>query len=70
MFAFSCTQNNMLDGLIRDSHFTRDELQQLYRTFKEECPDGTINQENFAMLYSRLTGQFLLDVIGYARKSV
>ncbi|KFV52578.1 Kv channel-interacting protein 2, partial [Tyto alba] len=37
--------------------FTRKELQVLYRGFKNECPSGIVNEENFKQIYSQFFPQ-------------
>ncbi|KAF8795319.1 Kv channel-interacting protein 1 like protein [Argiope bruennichi] len=42
-----------LEELCRITKFTKKELQCMYRGFKEECPNGFINEETFKAIFSR-----------------
>lgn len=42
-----------LNDLCRCTHFSRRQLQSLYRLFKQECPKGIINEEKLKTIYSR-----------------
>ncbi|XP_057308435.1 frequenin-1-like [Hydractinia symbiolongicarpus] len=43
-----------IDGLVRETNFTREELQRMYRGFKTECPSGFIDLETFLCIHSML----------------
>ncbi|KAL6466761.1 hypothetical protein MHYP_G00245650 [Metynnis hypsauchen] len=42
-----------LERLLNQSHFTRRELQILYRGFKSECPSGLVNEDTFKTIYAQ-----------------
>ncbi|XP_007889627.1 Kv channel-interacting protein 1 isoform X2 [Callorhinchus milii] len=42
-----------LDQLEAQTNFTKQELQVLYRGFKNECPSGVVNEETFKKIYSQ-----------------
>ncbi|XP_006988266.2 A-type potassium channel modulatory protein KCNIP2 isoform X4 [Peromyscus maniculatus bairdii] len=46
-----------LEQLQEQTKFTRKELQVLYRGFKNECPSGIVNEENFKQIYSQFFPQ-------------
>ncbi|KAL2098168.1 hypothetical protein ACEWY4_007375 [Coilia grayii] len=41
-----------IDCLLAVTHFTKRELQILYRGFKNECPSGLVNEETFKNIYA------------------
>ncbi|KAG7263592.1 hypothetical protein CRUP_035575 [Coryphaenoides rupestris] len=41
----------------RRTKFTKKELQVLYRGFKNECPSGVVNEDNFKTIYSQFFPQ-------------
>uniref|UniRef100_A0A7M5UNA6 EF-hand domain-containing protein n=1 Tax=Clytia hemisphaerica TaxID=252671 RepID=A0A7M5UNA6_9CNID len=43
-----------LDGLIRETNFTREEIQRMYRGFKQECPRGLLDEETFLAILNML----------------
>uniref|UniRef100_A0A8C6TQH7 Potassium voltage-gated channel interacting protein 2 n=1 Tax=Neogobius melanostomus TaxID=47308 RepID=A0A8C6TQH7_9GOBI len=42
-----------LDRLIQQTNFSKKELKILYRGFKNECPNGVVNEETFKSIYSQ-----------------
>ncbi|XP_076150272.1 Kv channel-interacting protein 4-like [Alosa pseudoharengus] len=40
-----------IDCLLAQTHFTKRELQILYRGFKNECPNGLVNEDTFKNIY-------------------
>uniref|UniRef100_A0A8C5EFQ7 Kv channel-interacting protein 2-like n=1 Tax=Gouania willdenowi TaxID=441366 RepID=A0A8C5EFQ7_GOUWI len=46
-----------LDRLVQQTNFSKKELQVLYRSFKNECPSGTVNEETFKSIYSQFFPQ-------------
>ncbi|NXX84168.1 CSEN protein, partial [Urocolius indicus] len=46
-----------LEQLLERTRFTKRELQALYRGFKDECPSGLVDEETFALIYSRFFPQ-------------
>ncbi|XP_042560485.1 Kv channel-interacting protein 4-like [Clupea harengus] len=46
-----------IDHLQALTHFTREELQILYRGFKNECPSGLVNEETFKNIYANFFPQ-------------
>ncbi|XP_075922041.1 Kv channel-interacting protein 4-like isoform X2 [Petromyzon marinus] len=46
-----------LDKLEAQSKFSRKELQVLYRSFKNECPSGIVNEDNFKEIYAQFFPQ-------------
>lgn len=41
-----------IDHLLAQTHFSRRELQILYRGFKNECPSGLVNEDTFKNIYA------------------
>ncbi|KAG8178277.1 hypothetical protein JTE90_015687 [Oedothorax gibbosus] len=41
-----------LDELIRITKFTKKELQLMYRSFKQECPNGYVEEDTFRLIFS------------------
>jgi len=39
--------------LIRTTHFSKQEIQCMYRGFKQECPSGTVNEDTFKEIYEK-----------------
>ncbi|XP_018417257.1 PREDICTED: Kv channel-interacting protein 4 isoform X6 [Nanorana parkeri] len=54
-----------LELLEAQSKFTKKELQILYRGFKNECPSGIVNEDNFKDIYAQFFPQG--DASNYAR---
>ncbi|XP_011790895.1 Kv channel-interacting protein 2 isoform X6 [Piliocolobus tephrosceles] len=52
-----CHRPEGLEQLQEQTKFTRKELQVLYRGFKNECPSGIVNEENFKQIYSQFFPQ-------------
>ncbi|XP_069610166.1 A-type potassium channel modulatory protein KCNIP2 isoform X4 [Ranitomeya imitator] len=52
-----CHRPEGLEQLQEQSKFTKKELQVLYRGFKNECPSGIVNEENFKQIYSQFFPQ-------------
>ncbi|XP_030048469.1 Kv channel-interacting protein 4 isoform X2 [Microcaecilia unicolor] len=53
-----------LELLEAQTKFTRKELQILYRGFKNECPNGIVNEENFKEIYSQFFPQGAVPCLG------
>ncbi|XP_068072589.2 A-type potassium channel modulatory protein KCNIP2 isoform X2 [Danio rerio] len=47
-----CYRPDSLDKLMELTKFTKTELQILYRSFKNDCPTGVVNEETFQLIYS------------------
>ncbi|CAM4493378.1 unnamed protein product [Leuciscus chuanchicus] len=45
-------QPENLEQLQSQTHFSRQELQLLYRGFKNECPSGVVNEDTFKNIYA------------------
>ncbi|XP_045137436.1 Kv channel-interacting protein 1-like [Portunus trituberculatus] len=43
-----------INALCRTTHFTRAELQRLYRSFKDRCPTGVVREDAFKELYFQM----------------
>jgi len=39
--------------LIRTTNFSKQEIQCMYRGFKQECPSGTVNEDTFKEIYEK-----------------
>ncbi|XP_043912199.1 Kv channel-interacting protein 2 isoform X1 [Protopterus annectens] len=52
-----CHRPEGLEQLQEQTKFTKKELQILYRGFKNECPSGIVNEENFKQIYSQFFPQ-------------
>ncbi|KAH0504471.1 Kv channel-interacting protein 2 [Microtus ochrogaster] len=52
-----CHRPEGLEQLQEQTKFTRKELQVLYRGFKNECPSGIVDEENFKQIYSQFFPQ-------------
>ncbi|MEQ2232570.1 Kv channel-interacting protein 4 [Ilyodon furcidens] len=52
-----CHRPESMDKLEEQTKFTKKELQVLYRGFKNECPCGVVNEENFKNIYSQFFPQ-------------
>ncbi|XP_035847998.1 Kv channel-interacting protein 2 isoform X1 [Sander lucioperca] len=52
-----CHRPESMDKLQEQTKFTKKELQVLYRGFKNECPSGAVNEENFKTIYSQFFPQ-------------
>ncbi|KAG7322686.1 hypothetical protein KOW79_014032 [Hemibagrus wyckioides] len=48
-----CHRPEGLDQLEAQTNFTKQELQVLYRGFKNECPSGVVNEETFKHIYAQ-----------------
>ncbi|KAM9333516.1 Kv channel-interacting protein 1b isoform 2-T2 [Pholidichthys leucotaenia] len=48
-----CHRPEGLEQLEAQTNFTKQELQILYRGFKNECPSGVVNEETFKHIYSQ-----------------
>ncbi|AWP00327.1 putative Kv channel-interacting protein 1-like [Scophthalmus maximus] len=48
-----CYRPEGLDQLEAQTNFTKQELQILYRGFKNECPSGVVNEETFKHIYAQ-----------------
>ncbi|KAK2572414.1 Calsenilin [Acropora cervicornis] len=42
-----------IDELISNTKFSRQELQRMYRGFKNECPNGTVDKDTFKKIYAQ-----------------
>lgn len=42
-----------LEALCRSTKFNRQELQLMYRGFKQVCPSGVVTEENFRDIYAK-----------------
>lgn len=42
-----------IDALCKATGFSRKELQLMYRSFKQECPTGTVNEATFKRIYTQ-----------------
>ena len=40
--------------MARDTRFTKDEVRYLYRAFKQECPNGIVDEETFKDVYEKI----------------
>jgi hypothetical protein len=38
--------------LVKETRFTKKEIQLLYRGFKQECPSGIVNEQLFKEIYA------------------
>uniref|UniRef100_A0A8C7X1Q4 Potassium voltage-gated channel interacting protein 2 n=1 Tax=Oryzias sinensis TaxID=183150 RepID=A0A8C7X1Q4_9TELE len=52
-----CHRPESMDKLEELTKFTKKELQVLYRGFKNECPSGVVNEDNFKTIYSQFFPQ-------------
>ncbi|KAF4081170.1 hypothetical protein AMELA_G00158280 [Ameiurus melas] len=52
-----CHRPEGLDKLEAQTNFSKRELQELYRGFKNECPCGVVNEETFIQIYSKFFPQ-------------
>ncbi|XP_060766235.1 Kv channel-interacting protein 1-like [Neoarius graeffei] len=52
-----CHRPEGLDQLEAQTNFSKRELQELYRGFKNECPSGVVNEETFKQIYSQFFPQ-------------
>lgn len=43
-----------LDQMARDTKFTKSEVRHLYRAFKQECPNGIVDEETFKEVYDKI----------------
>ncbi|XP_024084333.1 Kv channel-interacting protein 1-like [Cimex lectularius] len=42
-----------LEDLCRQTKFTRQEIRVMYRGFKQECPEGVVQEDAFRDIYSK-----------------
>jgi len=42
-----------LDELIRETKFSKEEIRMMYRGFKQECPNGIVNEDTFKEIYEK-----------------
>ncbi|XP_049859843.1 Kv channel-interacting protein 1-like [Schistocerca gregaria] len=42
-----------LEAISRTTRFSRQEIRYIYRTFKQECPSGAINEATFKSIYAK-----------------
>ncbi|XP_068709625.1 neuronal calcium sensor 1-like isoform X1 [Montipora capricornis] len=42
-----------IDELMSNTKFSRQELQRMYRGFKNECPNGTVDKDTFKKIYAQ-----------------
>ncbi|KTG44049.1 hypothetical protein cypCar_00003076 [Cyprinus carpio] len=47
-----CYRPDSLEKMMEQTKFSKTELQILYRSFKNECPSGLVNEETFKLIYS------------------
>ncbi|KAF4097997.1 Kv channel-interacting protein 2 isoform X2 [Onychostoma macrolepis] len=47
-----CYRPDSLEKMMEQTKFSKTELQVLYRSFKNECPSGLVNEETFKIIYS------------------
>ncbi|XP_073700128.1 A-type potassium channel modulatory protein KCNIP2-like isoform X4 [Garra rufa] len=47
-----CYRPDSLEKIMERTKFTKAELQVLYRSFKNECPTGLVNEDTFKLIYS------------------
>ncbi|XP_058264892.1 Kv channel-interacting protein 1-like isoform X3 [Hemibagrus wyckioides] len=52
-----CHRPEGLDQLEAQTNFSKRELQELYRGFKNECPSGVVNEDTFKQIYSQFFPQ-------------
>ncbi|KTG35081.1 hypothetical protein cypCar_00035205 [Cyprinus carpio] len=52
-----CCRPDSLEKMLEQTKFTKTELQILYRSFKNECPTGLVNEETFKLIYSNFFPQ-------------
>ncbi|KAM9495664.1 A-type potassium channel modulatory protein KCNIP1 isoform 3-T3 [Clarias gariepinus] len=52
-----CHRPEGLEQLKAQTNFSKRELQELYRGFKNECPSGVVNEETFKQIYSQFFPQ-------------
>ena len=45
---------NDLEQMARETRFTKDEVRYLYRAFKQECPNGIVDEETFKDVYEKI----------------
>jgi len=43
-----------LEQMAEDTKFTKDEVRHLYRAFKQECPNGIVDEETFKDVYEKI----------------
>lgn len=46
-----------IEELVRETRFTRKEIQLMYRGFKQECPSGVVNEQSFKEIYAQFFPQ-------------
>lgn len=45
---------NDLEQMANETKFTKDEVRYLYRAFKQECPNGIVDEETFKDVYEKI----------------
>lgn len=45
---------NDLEAMANETKFTKDEVRYLYRAFKQECPNGIVDEETFKDVYEKI----------------
>ncbi|XP_051506883.1 Kv channel-interacting protein 2 [Myxocyprinus asiaticus] len=55
--SFVCHRPDDLDTIQDETKFSKKELQFLYRGFKNECPNGVVNEDTFKLVYSHFFPQ-------------
>ena len=45
---------NDLEQMAKDTRFTKEEVRYLYRAFKQECPNGIVDEETFKDVYEKI----------------
>merc|ERR1719510_2465891 len=45
---------NDLEQMANETRFTKDEVRYLYRAFKQECPNGIVDEETFKDVYEKI----------------
>ena len=46
-----------LEEMSQDTKFSKEDIKFMYRAFKQECPDGTVDQEHFVKVYNLILWQ-------------
>ncbi|XP_040572763.1 neuronal calcium sensor 1 isoform X2 [Lepeophtheirus salmonis] len=54
MFQPSRYKPNDLDQMAEDTKFSKREVRCLYRAFKQECPNGIVDEESFRDIYEKI----------------
>ena len=45
---------NDLEQMANDTKFSKEEVRYLYRAFKQECPNGIVDEETFKDVYEKI----------------